>query len=178
MPRLHLFTRFNLRVTTTPLGLASLVGLALLSGGLAARVLQLPLGEAALAGAASGFLMFASEWLHQWGHARAAQQTGYPMTGMHFFFIFAASQYPADEPELPARIHIRRALGGWWVNVLLGAMLAPLAVYLWPGGGARAWVVVVLSVWNFFVLGLGALLPLTWPFETDGGTLARYWGKR
>jgi len=176
--RIHLFTLLNLRTTTTPLGLASLAGLALLTGWLAAVTLQLPPGEAALAGLLSALSMFASEWLHQWGHARAARQTGYPMTGMHFFFGFAASQYPPDEPELPARVHLHRALGGWWVNTLIGAALAPLVFYLWPGGGVGAWVAACLAVWNFFVLGLGALVPLYKPFETDGGTILKYWGRK
>jgi len=178
MKTIHLFTALGLRTSATPLGLASALLLALVTGGLAAWALPLALGPAALAGLLSALLMFTSEWLHQWGHARAARQVGYPMTGMNFFFIFAASQYPADEPELSARLHIRRALGGWWVNVVLGAALMPVAFYLWPGGGVLAWVSACLAVWNFFVVGLGALIPLYQPFETDGGTILRYWGKR
>lgn len=178
MKKLDLFTLVGLRTTISPFGLACFLVAIPLTGWLAARVLNLPLGEAALAGLLSSLFMFASDWLHQWGHANAAKRAGYPMTGMHFFFIFAASQYPPDEPELPARTHLRRALGGWWMNTLLGALLAPLAFYLWPGGGVLAWLAASLAAWNFFVLGLGALVPLYQPFETDGGTVLKYWGKR
>jgi len=177
MTKIPLFTLAGLKTTVSPLGLLSLLTMIPLTGWLAAWLLALPLSLAALAGVLSSFLMLVSEWLHQWGHARAAQRVGYPMAGMHFFFIFSASQYPPDEPELPARVHIQRALGGFWVNVLIGALLAPLALWLWPQGGVLAWLAASLAVWNFFILGLGALLPIDIPgvFTDDGGTLLRYW---
>ena len=178
MKPILLFTLAGLRTTISVWGSLWFLALIPLVGWLAAWILQLSAGLALLAGVLTTLGFFASDWLHQWGHARAARQTGYPMTGMHFFFLFAASQYPLDEPELPARTHLQRALGGWWVNTLIGALLAPLAFYLWPGGGVVAWVVASLAIWNFFILGLGAFFPMYQPFETDGGTILKYWGKK
>ena len=60
---------------------------------------------------------------------------------------------------------------------MIGILLAPLAFYLWRRGGVLAWVIAFTAVWNFFVLGLGALTPIDIPgvFTIDGGTILRYW---
>jgi hypothetical protein len=44
----------------------------------------------------------------------------------------------------------------------------------------RGWLVAFTAVYNFFVLGLGALLPIDIPgvFTIDGGTILRYWRER
>ena len=42
--------------------------------------------------------------LHQFGHAWAARRVGYPMTGLRYRGVLAASLYPRNEPELPADI--------------------------------------------------------------------------
>ena len=60
----------------------------------------------------------------------------------------------------------------------LGALLAPAAFWLWPRGGVLAWLAASLAVWNFFILGLGALFPMYKPFETDGGTVLKYWKQK
>ncbi|MFZ1042364.1 MAG: hypothetical protein WAN58_13745 [Anaerolineales bacterium] len=49
---------------------------------------------------------------HQFGHALVARATGYPMTGIRYEYSFSFSEYPANEPKLPDRIHIQRSLGG------------------------------------------------------------------
>ena len=141
-------------------------------------------GWALAAGLLSSLLFFFSEWLHQLGHALVAWLVGYPMVGIHYFSIFSSSLYP-PEPPLPPATHIRRALGGFWVNVILGLLLLPVAQYLWPRGremlpdmvSLLAWLAGFGVVTNLVVLGLGALVPLKFPGAglTDGGTLLQHW---
>lgn len=178
---LALFTLFGVTTRFTPLGLLSTLALIPLLAWLAAVQMGFNLLEALAAGASATFLYVASEWLHQMGHARAAGATGYPMRGIRYVFGgLSVCEYPPDEPELPAAIHIRRALGGFWINVALGALLAPYAFFAWVQGGVLGWVLAFTALINFFVLGLGALLPIDIPgvFTIDGGTLWRYWQKR
>src|SRR5687767_87148 len=69
----------------------------------------------------------AGHWLlgmcHHLGHALAASLAGYPMTGIRLWGVIATSVYPADEPELPATIHVRRALGGPIASAVLTLVL-------------------------------------------------------
>jgi hypothetical protein len=90
-------------------------------GSLALWVALLLVGWLGLRYTASGALAFAilglalhfvAETWHQISHAWAARSTGYPMKGFTFYWVLAASIYPKDEPELPAELHLRRALGG------------------------------------------------------------------
>ncbi len=179
MRSIPLFTLFGLKVTISAFGIVSFLVAVPPIAWLAARPLRVPLtfSQAVLAGTLSAIAMFVFEFIHQWGHSRAARSVGYPMTGIHWHSWFSSGIYPADEPPLPPSVHIRRALGGFWINVLIGLLLAPPAIYFWPCGGGVAWVIAFTSVWNFFVLGLGALLPIDIPgvFTTDGGTILHYW---
>lgn len=153
------------------------IGLGLVCAGLAYWLLRLDPG-AVSAGALSALVFFVSELLHQLGHAWAARRVGYPMTGIHFFSLFSASLYPADEPPLPRRVHVLRSLGGFWVNVVIGLILTPFAIAAWPGGGVGAWVLAFGAVANLLILGLGALVPLRVPGGdglTDGAALLKYW---
>ena len=153
------------------------LGLGLLCAALAYGLLRLDPGYM-LAGALSAVVFFVSEVLHQLGHAAVARLVGHPMAGVHFFSLFGASIYPADEPPLPRRVHVLRALGGFWVNVVIGLALLPLALRAWPQGGVGAWVLAFAVVANLLVLGLGAFLPITVPGGTggtDGAALLRYW---
>lgn len=162
------------------MGIASFVIAVPVLAWLAASVLSLSFGAALLAGVLSAAVMVICEWLHQLGHAFVARRLGHPMIGVHFHSIFGASIYPADEPPLPAAIHMRRALGGFWVNVVIGLFLLPYAFFLWFDGGVRGWLVAFTALYNLFVLGLGALVPIDIPgrFTDDGGTLLRLWRER
>ncbi len=181
------FRIFGLRVSVAPAGALSFAGLAILMAWLAGWRLHLSLGVAVLAGVLAALIFFVSELLHQLGHAWAARRTGYPMAGIHFFLILAASLYPPNEPALAPRLHVRRALGGFWVNVVVGLPFAPLALALWPRGAEilptlpslLAWVAAFTAVTNVLILGLGSLIPLPLPGGgvTDGGTLLKYWGR-
>ncbi|MBI1279860.1 MAG: hypothetical protein GC179_17160 [Anaerolineaceae bacterium] len=119
-------------------------------------------------------LHYGSEFIHQFGHAIAAAQTGYEMTGMHYWLLLARSIYPPREPRLPAKIHIKRAMGGPIASAILSGILGLLALLLIPIGGLTLEIVLFLFLDNLLVFTLGALLPL--PF-TDGGTIKEWRNK-
>lgn len=118
-------------------------------------------------------LHFLSELWHQAGHARAASETGYPMTGVHLWGVLGASIYPPDEPELPGEIHVTRAMGGPRASARLAVAGGLLALLTWPLGGIAHMVALLFALENWLVFTLGAFIPL--PFmETDGTILQRY----
>jgi hypothetical protein len=188
MRSFSLGTLWGLRTSITTVGLISYLGLWVVAAVLGRWLVRLPLGTAVLAGLLSALMFFLSEWLHQFGHALAAWGVGHPMVGIHFFNLFSASQYPADEPPLPPRTHVTRALGGFWINTIIGLLLLPVALHLWPRGGEILPTPVSLVAWlagfgmftNLLALGLGALIPLKIPGGglNDGATLLHYWLER
>ena len=115
-----------------------------------------------------------SDFAHQYGHAVAARRTGYPMTGLRFWGIFSTSLWPVDEPDLPGRVHIRRALGGPIVSILLGLIAAAVAWIVGWAAGMIFWLALFAAFDNLVLLGLGAFLPLGF---TDGSTIL-YWRQR
>lgn len=174
MSDLHLGSLFGLELSasrTAPLWAAGLWILLTVAG---LFVFSLSLFAAVVGGFLGVVLHVLSEVVHQLGHAGAARNAGYPMRGIRFWTLLGASVYPADEPPLPAAVHIRRALGGPAVSLLL-TVIALLIVLVAPVVGG---LFLLLSLWffveNLFVFVIGALLPLSF---TDGGTIARYWTK-
>ena len=77
---------------------------------LATLILKMPAGMAVLMGLAALIVDWFSEFVHQLGHAVAARRTGHPMSGIRFWGLLSTALYPADEPALPADVHIRP---GW-----------------------------------------------------------------
>jgi hypothetical protein len=141
-----------------------------------ARVgLNLALFPALLGSFCAAILHWCSDLAHQLGHAWAARRNGYPMSGLCFWGVFSTCLYPQDEPELPARIHIRRALGGPITSLLLSILEGVLVIVHRQTDGVIWWVVVFFSLDNFLALTLGAFLPLGF---TDGSTLLTWMGKR
>ncbi len=116
-----------------------------------------------------------SEFWHHFGHWVAGKAAGYPMNGLLLVYVLAVGRYPQDEPPLPARTHIQRALGGPLASLLLTLAAGALAGRLWPGGGAGAYVAAFAFLDNLLVFTLGALLPLGF---TDGSTLLYWWPRR
>ena len=116
-----------------------------------------------------------SEVAHNLGHATAARRSGHPMTAtrLGFLLVLGASLYPPDEPELPAELHVRRALGGpagsALLTVISGFVLLALA------GTSVAWVALLWFLDNLLVFTLGAFVPLGF---NDGSTLLRWMGRR
>lgn len=138
-------------------------------------LLQLSIFNALLSGLVATLLHWDSEIWHQLGHAWAARKTGYPMKGITLVGLLGFSRYPQDEPELPAEIHIRRALGGPAASLIVSLVSGVAALVLRPFGGAIWMVTVFWFLDNLIVFTLGSLLPLGF---TDGSTLLYWWPRR
>ena len=124
MKERSLGTLAGLQLTMIPAALIGSIGLWVIVVGLMAAVFNIPIGSALLGGVIVVILHWFSEVVHQLGHAWAARRTGYPMVGVRFgkLGILATALYPPDEPPLPAKIHIRRALGGPIFSAWLSAI--------------------------------------------------------
>lgn len=142
--------------------------------GVALFALQLSVVAAILGGLLAAALHWTSLLMHQLGHALAARRTGYPMSGIEFWWVLSCSLYPSDEPSLAADDHIRRALGGAPASFLLALVSGMSVLLLSALGGVLWWAALFCCLDNLLVLGLGSLLPLGF---TDGSTLL-YWLKR
>jgi Zn-dependent protease len=162
----------GLELSASPSALLGSLAIAGLLAVLLRRAGRTP-SHTALVVAGAVPLHWSNDLWHHLGHAAAAQATGYPMSGVHFWGLLATSRYPEDEPLLPAEVHIRRALGGPAASLfaaLLSALLWRLAPRVGPG---RDLALVALA--GNLTLGSGALIPL--PF-LDGGTLLKWWPRR
>lgn len=134
-------------------------------------------GGSAIIGALGGVALHMLVCLvHQAGHAYAAKQTGYPMIGWRTFWLLETSLYPKDEPELPAETHVRRALGGQYFSLPLFILAIVVAGIVLPDQGVVGFLAVFFVI-DTLIFSLGALIPTPF-FETDGGTLLRWWPKR
>jgi hypothetical protein len=160
----------GLQLSASPSALAGSALLWVLAAVLGKRFLRLSLAGAAAGGLAAVLLHWFAEMWHQFGHSRAAAMTGYPMTGVRLWGTFGASEYPSDEPELPAAIHVQRALGGPVATISLGLLALAFALKARRGSVLQALALLVF-VENFLVFGLGAFVPLGF---TDGSTLLRW----
>jgi hypothetical protein len=165
----------GLRLSARPSAVVGFFLLWVLLSGVGALVFEVPLVEAIVGGLVAVLLHYGSEIVHNLGHAWAAHRTGYPMTGVRLFGLLGGSLYPEDEPELPADIHIRRALGGPVGSSLLTLFAAAIALALRPSGGTPWLVGAFFFLENLFVFLLGAFLPLGF---TDGSTLLAWRRKR
>ena len=135
---------------------------------------DLPLGTAVLAGFLAAILHYLFELWHCLSHALVARRTGYPMSAIAYRWVLGGTLYPRDEPELPAAVHIKRALGGPIGSLLLALLLGAVSLGLRPSGGLL-YGLAMYGFWsNLLFFTLGALLPLGF---TDGSTILRYWGK-
>lgn len=146
--------------------LLSAIGIALLG---------LPIGATILAGLIGTLLHWFSDLVHQLGHAWAARRSGYPMAELRLWGILSSSLYPIDEPPLPARVHIQRALGGPLASLLLSAVAGAIALTPRPPGSVSYWLALFFFLENLFVFTLQALVPLGF---NDGGTLWYWWPRR
>ena len=161
---------FSFRVQSSVIaGSALLWGLLSLLGW---RLLHLPPGDALLLGLLATMAHWILDIIHQLGHAWAARRTGYPMIGIRFWWVLSSSLYPGNEPELPARIHMRRALGGPTLSLVVLILAAVWPWLIWPPQGVLEWLVVFVVADSLLTFTLGALLPLGF---TDGSTLLRLW---
>lgn len=118
---------------------------------------------------------YLSEFWHQFGHARAAEQTGFPMKGVTFVGPLGISIYPENEGLLPPETHIQRALGGPIFSFILALATGLVALALRPIGGLPLSLAVFSFLDNLLIFTLGALLPLGF---TDGSTILTWWDQR
>lgn len=167
----------GLKLSARPAAIYGSIALFVVLAGSAIGILRLTVVEAILGSLAAVVLHWVAAFAHQLGHARAARQTGYPMTGIRFgsFGLLAASLYPPDEPVLPAGVHIRRALGGPGGSLLVSIVAAIITLALRASGGLLWWLAIYFFLDNFIVFAFGSFLPLGF---TDGSTLLKWWGKR
>ena len=136
---------------------------------------KLSVGSAILGGFAAMTLHWVSDILHQLGHAWVAIRVGYPMREIRLLHFLAGSIYPRAEPELPANIHIRRALGGPPISFFL-AIVGAFVALIFHADGGLSYLLARFVFWeNLLIFGLGSLLPLGF---TDGSTLLEWWPKR
>ena len=118
---------------------------------------------------------YLSELWHQLGHARAAEQSGFPMKGVTYLGPIGISVYPDNEGLLPAETHIQRALGGPIFSLLLALAAGLVALLFRPLGGLPLFLAIFSFLDNLLVFTIGALLPLGF---TDGSTILNWWDQR
>jgi Zn-dependent protease len=165
----------GLRVTAETSAFVALIVLWAVLAVIGSQALGLTGPDVVVGGALTVALHVGLTLAHHLGHALAAERSGYPMVGIHLWLLLARSIYPANEPPLPARIHIRRALGGPIASAVVGVILGILALLLSPVGGMVYAMVVFLFLDNLLVFTVGALLPVP---IADGGTLRTWWPRR
>ena len=170
-----LFTAAGLRITVHPTSFVAVPILALILALAGLLLIPLPLVEAIIFGILAALLHVIGEMLHQYGHSIAARMTGYPMIGIRLWMVLGTSIYPKDEGDLPAAVHIRRAIGGPIFSALLAAVTFIVALVIGRNGGLLWWLVLFFALDNLLVFTLGAMLPLGF---TDGSTLLTWWPKR
>lgn len=165
----------GVKVMARPSAVLGSILLWVVFGSIGVWLLDLPVWEAIVGGIAAVILHWFSELWHQLSHAWAARRTGHPMSGLMLVGILGTSLYPRDEGTLPARVHIRRALGGPAGSLVLAVVAGLIALALHSRGGVAWWVALFFFLDNLLVFTLGAFLPLGF---TDGSTLLEWWGKR
>lgn len=168
--RLPQFYRLDLVIQ--PIFIYACLALSVVMALLGAALLHLSLLQAMIGGLAFGLLHALSVFLHDMGHAIAARGTGYPMSGIEFgrYGLLAVTLYPPNEPELPGKIHIRRAWGGPIMSFGI-ALLLGLLTFALPSRSVMWWVALIGSWHNLVTFSLQVLLPVPW---ADGGTLAKW----
>lgn len=167
MKSIHIGKLFGLQISFIPLLFAGVVFIWLGLSLLGYFALDIPLGESILLGCIGMLLHYISELIHCLGHAVAAKSTGYPIAGIRFglFGIFAQTLYPKDEPELPSSTHIRRALGGPIINLILSIILFVI-LPVWRENWY--WLGLFIFLDNLFVYTLQVFVPVGF---NDGTTL-------
>ncbi len=159
----------GLTFAANPSALVGSLALWLALSGTGFFLLKFSLPKAIILALAAVMLHWAADIAHQFGHALAARSTGHNMTGIRLWEVLSSSVYPPDEPPLPNSTHIRRALGGPLLSLLI-TVLALIPLYLFHSGSWAWWLALFFSLDNVLVFSLGALLPLGF---TDGSTLLR-----
>jgi hypothetical protein len=165
----------GVKITARPSAIIASIALWAVATEVATAFFGASLAAGILQGLIVTLIHWLSDMLHQAGHAIAARLTGYPMSGLRLWFLLSSGLYPLDEPELPARTHVRRALGGPIMSLIVTVIAGVIASLLGTAGSPYTWIVVFAFLDNFLIFTLGAFLPLGF---TDGSTLLRLWRAR
>jgi len=152
--------------TALPCTLLLWMGLSLAAG----LLFRLSLSDALIAGVAATLVHWFSALWHDAGHVIAARMTGHPMQGLRLWTVFAINQYPADEGVLPAKVHVRRALGGPIASLVLTFIFA-LLLFVAPQTTAPWWLVLFGFLLNALVMTSQVIVPVGF---NNGATL-RMW---
>ncbi len=163
----------GLRVTAEPSAVGGFLFLWVVFSLLGRGVYHLRPRAAVTGGLLATGLHFLSELWHQMGHARAAERTGFPMTGVHLWGVLGTSIYPPDEPQLPDEVHIERALGGPRASLVLTLAALLVTLIVRPAGRMALMVASLFALDNLLIFTVGALLPMP-VLETDGVVIRRY----
>jgi hypothetical protein len=167
----------GLILTVMPLAMVGSILLLLLLSGIEIGILHSTVGAAIAGSLLAVLLHWVSALAHHLGHAWAARQMGYPMIGIRFgtLGVLATSVYPPDEPALPAKIHIQRALGGPLGSLLFSIVALVITLVFWIINDALGWVGTFFFLDNLLVFTLGVFVPLGF---TDGSILLQWWNKQ
>ncbi|MCA9915306.1 MAG: hypothetical protein KC496_18260, partial [Anaerolineae bacterium] len=133
----------------------------LIVGAISGDISQFTAWEVIWVAMAAAAFHFVLQAIHLIGHAVAASTTGYQMSRMWFLYAFAMTLYPRDEPTIPARLHIRRSLGG---PIAFGIALI-IVFLLWSNARDAYW---TLRYLTSFMLFEAAFLFFFSSIVTDG----------
>ena len=152
------------------------VVIALALGLIAYRLINLSLVESIIGAIVGVLLYYLSSIVHHYGHHIAAKRTGHPMSHVNMWGIIGTSAYPDDEGELPPQVHVRRAIGGPIMSIIVSIVSFLVVMALNSIAGSLVWWLLVWwTISNFFIYTLGALTPLGF---TDASTLLHYGRQR
>jgi hypothetical protein len=166
--------RVQVRRSVIPYSLGAAVVLALLAG--LVFDISWPLAIIGAVVAVLGHWLVAM--IHHYGHYSAGKFVGHSLRHVVMFALLSRDSYPPNEGELPAQIHIRRALGGPIASSLALIGIGVIALICFLTGWDGFWPIYVVLLDNLVVFVLGAFIPLDFVgFETDGSTLVKYWGQ-
>ena len=157
-------------IVTPPVAIGTVL-MVVLFAALGGLVFHHRLANIVVGGITLALLHWVSEVVHNLGHSAAARNTGYPMlaTRLGFLLVLGVSIYPADEPELPAEVHIRRALGGPTGSALLTIVIGLAALLL--VNTSVGWIALVWFLDNLLIFTVGAFVPVGF---NDGSTLIHW----
>jgi hypothetical protein len=171
----RLGTIYGVKIIARPSAIIASIALWAVATEVATAFFHASLAAGIVQGLVVTLIHWLSDLLHQLGHAIAARSTGYPMSGLRLWFLVSSGLYPLDEPELPARTHVRRALGGPIMSLIVTVITGVIALLMRNAGSPYTWIAVFAFLDNFLIFTLGAFLPLGF---TDGSTLLRLWRER
>jgi hypothetical protein len=167
-------TIWDVQLQTSQTGLIASVGLWVVLALVSGAFLGLSVGTAVIFAFLATLLHWLDTFGHHLGHVYAAKKVGYPMLSVRMWYLLATERYPKDEPTLPAETHIKRALGGPIMSLILALLGTGLVWVLRPLGDVWFYLAVFFVLENFFVFFIGSLFPLGF---TDGSTILFWWPK-